>query len=148
MEKNKVFENEILQIYHYPQEDILEMVWTSQPNTPQQQIREACLAYLEQQKRYKSKFNIVNTQNAGYVIVPEDQDWINTHIAPEAWKAGMRAAAYIMPEDFFMGLSIEQLSEDASLNAETRQVMIQQQYFKDIQSALKWFSSLKEKEQV
>ncbi|NJL15325.1 MAG: hypothetical protein HC913_21525 [Microscillaceae bacterium] len=75
-----------------------------------QQVMKAAKALFKQPVRCM----IVDFRRFLFVNAPDTQLWMIEHIVPLYRQAGLQKIAVIMPQEFFTGLSIEQLIEDAN----------------------------------
>ena len=99
--------------------------------------RQLVLSYLQQLQIYRPQRVLVDSRNAEYIITPDLQDWINVNIYPQAAAAGVRKLAFLVSNDIFVTISIEQTVEDSMAN-DIISTQMQQRFFDDREQALNW----------
>lgn len=81
---------------------------------------------------HQPKFQLVDMRHNNYTISPEMQAWINGSLMAPARKAGMKKVAFLVSEDLFAQVSIEQSMEEE----EGKQ--FQTFYFEEENEAMEW----------
>lgn len=132
-----VLENELIKMSFDSSNSFMEAVWLTPITTEREKYRQLLGLFLEQLQIYKPKKMLNDSRYSGYVVTPEDQDWINQHIYPHAAQAGLHRIAFLIGADLFVSVSLEQLSED-SKNNEGVDSAIKQHFFDNHQLALEW----------
>lgn len=85
-------------------------------------------------EKYRPEKQLINTKEFGYTIGPQMQQWTDDHINEPHLKFGVQKAAFIMSEEIFAQVSVEQTMEELQgLNFEIR-------YFKDENEAISWLN--------
>ncbi len=111
-----------LQVIHYQAEISLMRIIVS-PNTEyigDESFQEAQRKILSLSRRYLPTRMLINLQDLLYTIPPEMQEWTAKEIVPMLIKLCVRRLAYIIPNEFYAQLSVEQLvSEIQDLNFAT-----------------------------
>jgi len=127
-----LFENEFLSIFLYQNKPkILKTVWTTDSHKMQDEdFKSIMKKWSELVQKHQAFATIVNTLKFQYTIVPAIQDWYNQEITPKNFNAGMRKIAFIVPEEVFSMVSIQQIFDD--------QKEIIFQYFENEDEAKKW----------
>ena len=82
-------------------------------------------------EEYKPQIVLVRHQDFNFLITPEIQEWINKNVISKLKEAGTKKVAFIVPQDIFAQVSVEQTVSDRNLPFEKR-------FFEDEDSAMKW----------
>ncbi len=81
---------------------------------------------------HQPKFQLVDMRHNNYTISPEMQVWLNSNLMAPARKVGMKKVAFLVSEDLFAQVSIEQSMEEE----EGKQ--FQTFYFEEEDEAMEW----------
>ena len=132
MNKQLITEDWCWQIYADIQAKVMEANWLEQANLEGDEF----MAYLEKWTSYVEQYQpngfLVDSRKGHIVISIEIQEWHDTKIIPRYIGAGVKKIAFILPDDIFAVVSLEQtFSEKASRKIDTR-------YFADIEEARIW----------
>ena len=76
---------------------------------------------------------LVDARNLLYTISPEIQNWLQYETYQQAYDAGSRRVAFLVPNDLISSIAVEQLSD---LSKEVGTVIIH--YFSDEAQAVSW----------
>ncbi len=121
-------------------EKFMEATWTTPVTMEREEYREVMKSFLQVLQECKPKKLLTDSRGAGYVIVPNDQDWINTNIYPQAAQAGLSQIAFVLGADLFVSISLEQMADDSQENKDIKEVL-RQRFFDDYDKAKKWLLS-------
>lgn len=128
-----LYENEFVTI-HWLQEEpvkVLKSVWKDESARMQEEnFREIIEKWCELVEEHHPLGSMINSLKFRFTIVPELQDWYNQEITPRTFEAGMRKIAFIVPEEIFSEVSIEQIFND--------QEEVIFQYFDNEENAQSW----------
>lgn len=69
-------------------------------------------AIAQNAEKMKVRGLLASTLNFQFVISPQVQEWTDKNIFPQYLASGIRKIAYIVPTDFFVNVSIEQLMDE------------------------------------
>lgn len=94
------------------------------------------LAAVEAVKKYKPTLFMVYAQDFRYIITPELQTWTSHHIANPIICLGVKKLAYLVPQEYIAGLSVEQTIQEA--NDCKSNISHELRYFQCEQNALEW----------
>ncbi|TAH22700.1 MAG: hypothetical protein EAZ08_00245 [Cytophagales bacterium] len=123
-----------LQVIHYEAEKYLMQVVVS-PNTKyigDESFQEAQRKILALSEEYLPTRMLINLQDLLYTIPPEMQEWTAKEIIPTLIELCVKRLAYIIPNEFYAQLSVEQLvSEIPALNFVTA-------FFMEEKVAIEW----------
>lgn len=120
------------QLEYFPDKSLLTITWTTQTmNMTEDDFKQVLLEILAFIKKNKVEWYLADTQEFKFSIIPEVQDWTNTHFLPQIFELGVKKMAIIVSEDLFSQVSIEQVLED-------NQSGMQSAYFKTTDEALQW----------
>jgi hypothetical protein len=117
--------------------NFMESIWTTSLLMDDESYRQLVLSYLQQLQIYRPQRVLVDSRNAEYIITPDLQDWINVNIYPQSAAAGVRKLAFLVSNDIFVTISIEQTVEDSMAN-DIISTQMQQRFFDDREQALNW----------
>ena len=97
-------------------------------------FRAAIHASLEVFKKEKINKIISNTKSAA-LVNKEDTDWVAQVITPQMVQYGLRYMAFIVPNDVFTQLSVDNFKKEANSVVSIR-------YFDQLETATQWLSSV------
>jgi hypothetical protein len=117
--------------------NFMESIWTTSLLMDDESYRQLMLSYLQQLQIHRPQRVLVDGRNAEYVITPDLQDWTNVNIYPQAAAAGVRKVTFLVSNDIFVTISIEQTVEDSMAN-DIISTQMQQRFFDDREQALNW----------
>ncbi|MCC5945614.1 MAG: hypothetical protein JJT94_11820 [Bernardetiaceae bacterium] len=116
---------------------ILKVIWSeATEDMEDKDFREGLIRYAEMVELYKPAKVLVNTKVFKMAIPPDTQEWVDTYIQPRALQAGVKYFAYIVSEDLFSQVSIEQTMEENTAQNFTTQ------YFESEDTAVTWLLSI------
>lgn len=123
-----------LQVIHYEAESSFMRIIVSS-NTEyigDDCFQEAQLKILALSEEYLPTRMLINLQDLLYTIPPEMQEWTAKEIIPMLIELCVKRLAYIIPDEFYAQLSVEQLvSEIPALNFVTA-------FFMEEKTAIEW----------
>lgn len=128
-------ENDYFVIQYDHENDVLISCWREEPTSEEfkQAMREVIVAL----KHFKTSKVIWDTTRHGCVLF-DVQEWIATVWLKQAIEVGYAHAAFVVPEDVFTKMSVEDTIEmGTAITAGVRST----KYFDDMQSALGWVCS-------
>ncbi|WP_027003014.1 STAS/SEC14 domain-containing protein [Hugenholtzia roseola] len=132
----QVYKSKYKKIDFHQAESVMEVTWLPQTaDMSAQEYQEEMLNYIEIARKYKPLYALPNTAELFFTITPEIQQWMNAQIFPVFAQIGMRAAAFVVSQDIFAQLSIEQTMEE-----EVGQ-RFQSRYFVNTEEAMNWLQS-------
>lgn len=115
-QKKLVTEDWCWQVFYDEQNQLLEATWLEQAKLEHQEFK----AYLEEWcalvEKYTPKCFFVDSRKGHVIMTPEVQTWHDNEIVPRYINAGVRKIAFILPEDIFEAISIEQAFEEGNAN--------------------------------
>lgn len=132
-----VFQNPYLLMQFDAERDFMETVWTTKASMGEETYKELMFSYLRQLQQHRPRRLLIDSRRAEYMLTPEIQDWINTHIYPPTAEAGIKKLAFLLGEDFFMNLSLEMVAEESEQTPLVHDQM-EQRFFISYDSAVKW----------
>ena len=136
----QVFDSQFLQMNYEASDEFMETVWITSTLMQQVDYHKLLELYLGYLQEYRPQKLLIDSRKASYAIAPEDQDWINTHIYPQTLEAGIQKIAFLVGEDIFMSVSLQQVSNDSMQNEAIRKQM-NQQFFNNYEEAKRWLFS-------
>jgi hypothetical protein len=111
------------EVYH-----ILIVTWKLPTTSPE--FREGMMAMLEATKHYKAGRMVSDVVNLG-AILEEDRIWAATEWRAHAVPAGHSRVAFILPEDIFTTMSMDDMLSMADNDVSTA-------YFNRMEDAIRW----------
>lgn len=130
-----VNESEFKNNYFYEEKKILLEDWL--PNSADMNeilFKQELEKYKQLLVKYKPKAVLVNSKDLHFVISPDVQTWMAESIFTTYPSIGMVKKAFVMSEDFFTQLSMEQHLEEDRTNA------FKSAFFHSIEAALEWLN--------
>ncbi len=135
----KIYKSQFLNIFYEEDISLMTEIFTEKTeNITEKCYKKMMLDILECIKKYKPTKLIVDLKKFMFIIVPKLQEWQDKNIVPEISKCSASIAAYIVSEDFFSQMSIEQTVEEKESKKN-----FTVKYFEDIKKARKWISEKK-----
>jgi len=120
---------------HYLDEELslLEQLWTNPNETmTTEDYKSDMLNYLTFVEQYQIRRALINTQQFGYIISPEMQEWVDKTIAVRTNKI-VKNIAFVLPHDIFEQISIQQTMDEKEGSR-----YVQVAYFKNDTEAFDW----------
>jgi hypothetical protein len=132
MSKQLIIKDSFWQVFADPEAQLMEVYWLEQDKLRAEELK----GYLEHWAKLVSELRpkgfLVDSRRGHVPMTPDIQAWHDTQIVPAYIAAGVKKVAFILPNDIFAALSIEQLfDEQESRKLET-------QFFDETESALAW----------
>lgn len=125
-------ENEYFILKYDHDNDILLPKWNL--TTTPGEFKEAMLAVIAALKHFKTSRVVWDTRQLGAILY-DVQQWVATDWLREAIESGYAYAAFVVPEDIFTKMSVEDTVEMGTVNmAGVRKT----KYFDNMPSALRW----------
>lgn len=101
-------------------------------NQTEEEYKADMLVWINIIKKEKPVYQLVDERNMRFVIAPEVQIWINKNVLAPAIKSGLRKIAFLVSEELFSQVSIEQAME------ENTNSLLKVKYFDKKADAKKW----------
>ncbi len=115
------------------EQETVYFVWTEKSKTmTNQEFQEHLIEFTKKIVEYKIKKALIDSRLGHFVIGEEMQTWHDEEIVPIYLKNGFLKMAFVMPEDIFEALSLEQTF------MEERAKKMDVQHFTDYENALAW----------
>ncbi|MCS7019399.1 MAG: hypothetical protein RMJ87_08990 [Cytophagales bacterium] len=128
----QVYQSKYLTLEVIPEQKFMQVSWSPATAQMTDEIFKAELTrYAEVAEQYRPEKCLIDTSVFGMTIVPETQEWVQANIHSRSLKAGIKKFAYIVSQDIFAQLSIEQTMEESGFVFTT-------QYFDNQQQAMDW----------
>jgi len=132
-----IYQSKFLKQIFHPEAQIMEGKWLEAKITDKD-YRFELQKTVETNQEYRPKGILVDTRLFSLTIIPETQDWTNQTIFSQYIKLGIRKIAFLVPDDFFVYVSIEQ-----TVDEKIARYGIQTQFFDDYDQAKNWVSDYK-----
>lgn len=131
----QVYHSPYLTIEVLPEKQLIKVIWSPETIKMNDEMFKAELTrYAEIAEQYHLKVSLVDTSKFAMTIVPETQAWVQENIHPRSLRAGIQKFAYLISDDIFSQVSIEQTMEESGVKFITK-------YFTDLQTAEEWLLS-------
>ncbi|MGD1841815.1 MAG: hypothetical protein ACFB0B_13105 [Thermonemataceae bacterium] len=135
MEKT-LYQTEFCAISHDAENSLLFLRWNeNSAHITDEMFRDTISRLAGYAKEHSVKGLLPNAQKFNFTIVPKTQEWHDTQIVPIYNDIGMKRLAFVVSEDLFSQVSIEQIFEEEQ--AETLRV----NYFTNEESAIEWLNA-------
>lgn len=82
--------------------------------------------------KYNPKSVIINATDFAYIIIPEEQEWLDSNINQKGTEMGIHKFGFVMSKD-----QIAQISNEQVMQEEQGQ-KITTQYFNNLSEAIRW----------
>ncbi|GAA0195965.1 hypothetical protein GCM10009122_60320 [Fulvivirga kasyanovii] len=126
------FENDCSIIQYDHQNSVLLFRWKLEPAS--EEFKQAMHEVIAALRHFKTSKVVWDTVRLGCVLF-DDQKWIANVWLKQAIEAGYAQAAFVVPEDVFTKMSVEDTVEmGTAITAGVRQT----KYFDDMKNALEW----------
>lgn len=110
--------------------------WTESEKITDEDFKDELIIFAELCESYRPKgWTIANIQ---YTIPPDVQVWIAEEIIPRTMVTSNEKAAFMIPEDVFVKMSIEQIADE---NLERNGTKDLNRFFSNIYEAKRWLLS-------
>ncbi|GAB4398659.1 MAG: hypothetical protein OHK0053_17720 [Microscillaceae bacterium] len=132
--KMLIYENRFIQAFHHSSHQFLDTIWFTTSQMLDKEYQALLLTYLHCVEKCCPRYVIIDSQAARYSIAPDMQDWINGNVYPRAVAYGVRRLAFVVSQEFYTQMSLEQVVEDS------QQVIpnLEQGFFNQREEAQKW----------
>jgi hypothetical protein len=113
----KVYESQYKEVHFYPETQLLEEVWYEKSKLMREhEFKEEMLVYVDLLKKHQPQGVLVNSQKLLFTIAPSVQTWMAEQVFVVYPSVGMRYKAFVMSEEFFTHVSLEQHLEEDRTN--------------------------------
>lgn len=118
----KVLETTFVDVYFDDENKQMSNRWkASTSDMDDEGFKEVVLQMTEVVIQHKPKFMLADTLVYDFTVTPDLQEWSGEYYFAPAIKNGLEKLAFLMPEDFFTEVSIQQMmEEDDALGISTR----------------------------
>ncbi|TAF31366.1 MAG: hypothetical protein EAZ57_05530 [Cytophagales bacterium] len=128
-----IYKSKCLELNFFEEHKLIEMVWQDATvRMTEAELKAECYNYLDKILNHKPQKVLADTRKLLFPIAPELQVWINTEILGPAFATGLRKAAFLISEDLFAQIAIEQIME------ENDGAQFQTRYFDSREDAFDW----------
>ncbi|MCS7020043.1 MAG: hypothetical protein RMJ87_13775 [Cytophagales bacterium] len=133
-----VYKNKFLDIILDEANGIIEMAWKSAAaDMTDEEFKAIFLHYVELTEKYHPHSLLVHSQEQSYVVMPHMQQWLDTHVIPRAYWAGVKKVALVVSKDIFVQISVEQIMDEPHAQ------WLQARFFSSVELAREWLLSQK-----
>lgn len=98
-------------------------------------FKEEILGWLEKLKELRPRVLLIDTTKFGFVIIPDIQEWFDKKIFTAYAEIGVKKKAFLMAEDIFIQVSVEQSTDDS------KNLDIEFKHFDNEQEAINWLNA-------
>ena len=130
-----IYQTSFLELAYWADEKCLYQHWRG--FTSSENFRIGILKSLECMQDYEIIKIITDTREQG-LVRKQDTDWVVLEIAPKMWASGLIAQAFVLPQDIFTQVSVQNYSEQTTNLSQQLQIS----YFENLDSAKKWLQTL------
>lgn len=127
-----LFENKHIKSTYFADKNYILNYWTGHSRLTNQDFQKAMTAVADKALNLRAKGILVDTREFNLTIPPEVQEWYDAQIVPKHLKAGILKMAFLLPEDIFAYVSIEQTMDEQKAQAQ------QTKYFETYEEAENW----------
>ena len=128
-----VYESEYMQLYFNSENKVIEEKWHETTKKMRaKEFKKEILTTLKYMRDNNAELYLVDTKNFIFTISVEIQEWMHKNFIVPFIQAGIKKAAFVMPEELITQLSIEQTTEEDTQNKFKRD------FFTSKKEALKW----------
>jgi len=130
------FKTKFVEIIADKEKSYIEIIRSTETARMQENdYKEEAVEWLKIIQSEKPKFQLVDDRNMKFVINVKLQDWINENLIAPAVKASIRKTAFIVTNEIFSQVSIEQTLDD------NKERVLQINYFENEKDAKDWLFS-------
>ena len=122
---------------YMPEGSIFKFTWKEKLISAER-FKEILTLYSSKVLELKPTFLMVDARLNKFTMTNEIQDWHDTKIVPIYQKAGVKAMAFLTPENIF-----SELTHKKAFNTETAKSSLTTQFFKDEKALLAWFDLIR-----
>jgi len=126
-----VFEDKITKISYEKKYSLIIIDRKAAADLSEDEYKKDVLNWADCLQKYKPSRQLVNEKEFKYSVVPDLQIWVNQVLVAPAIKDGMKKVAFVVADDIFPQVSIEQLMEENKLPLEMK-------YFQTQKEARAW----------
>ncbi len=131
-----LFENKYIEVIWHKDKSIVAGIWkdTSDVSFTDAKFRESMLAWFEEVKKVRNINVLADARQFNFSIVPETQVWVNENVIGLYPKYGVAKLAFLVSEDLFSQVSIEQTIDE-------KKQAFQVRYFENEVEAIDWLGA-------
>ncbi len=141
-----LFKNDFLIVSYRSDEQLIDVQWQAQSQEMENEdFKESILnyakAYVDFKLQHLEEFvpALIDTRKMYFTIEPDVQEWVNQEVMAEFSKIpgdpSQRRVAYLIPEDFYAQLSLEQTNDEQAFRR------YDQKYFDSREEAVAWLKA-------
>lgn len=131
-----LYEEVYLKSTLFAQKQYILNYWTGEGFLTDDIFKTCMLAVAKEALKHKAKGILVDTRKFDLPISPELQEWYNETIVPIHLEAGITKMAFLLPDDFYAQLSIEQTMEEGQAKAQKTR------YFDTYEASEQWLMTV------
>ncbi len=136
---NIIHQDQYVTIYFQEDESLMTEEWTEETqNLKEAKFKELMFLWLELVKKYKVEYVLTNAKKSMFPITPTLQEWMLVNISSALTEFSFKKQAFIMPDEFFANLSIEQFVDDNQNELEKDKLPQIIAHFLSKEEAMKW----------
>ncbi len=133
---NLLYQNDVVSFFYEETTDMLTDVWTEKSgDLTENEFKEMILKWFDYAKSFDVSLALTDLTRFTFAMTPDLQVWTTEHVTvPLAKNFKYRKHAFVMPEEFFARVSIDQFTEENDSAAVTTKLCV------DKNEALLWLS--------
>ncbi len=132
-EKQLITEDWCWQVFFDTNNQMLEATWLEQAQLQHEEFKKYLENWCVFVETYKPKCFFVDSRKGHVIMTPDIQEWHDTIIIPRYINAGVKKIAFILSEDIFEALSVQQSFEEKNANSN-----LQTNFFDNVEDAKEW----------
>ncbi len=110
--ERKIYESKYVDYYYDDENKYIFQVWKNYDETmTEEDFKKGMLDSNKLVDKYMPNKSMVDSRYMNFIVTPELQKWVDTNITGEA-NVFLRKVAFIVPEDLFAQISIQQTNEE------------------------------------
>lgn len=102
-----------------------------------EEYRHIAITQTEIIEKLQPKYWLVDIAQLRFTLVPETQEWADMVLFPRIIKAGVSFIAFVISEDLFAQISVEQLMDEKNVKTANFEI----KYFDKQEDATQWLLS-------
>lgn len=130
-----IYNSENLELYHDEDESCIYQYWSMNSNQTEEEYKTEMLNLIQAIEGVKHQRTLVDSSSSSFVISPMLQEWTATTIFPKSIALGLKRVAFIVPDEIFALVSIEQTMQEGSGQH------FMTKYFNNNDTAIEWLFS-------
>lgn len=112
---------------------IIEMAWLpSSAAMTDDEFKAIFLHYADLTEKYHPNSLLVHSQGKTYTVQPDMQQWLDKHIIPRAYWAGVKNVALVVSKDIFVQISVELILDEPHAQ------WLNSRFFSSVEAAREW----------